>query len=190
MPILWETYFPNVNRRILLGSQAAIHGPMAANATLHFFCGKAGAGKTTVAQTVARDTRAILISEDIWLARLFGDQMTTFQDYIHFSRKLKTVVGPLVVDLLKSGQSVVLDFQANTKAGRAWFRSLFEEAGADHRLYFVNTPDAECLARIARRNDEQPEGSHQLTEDDFIHISSFFEAPEDSESFAVMMHAT
>ena len=161
---------------------------MAAIPTLHFFCGKAGAGKTTVAHTVAQQTSAILISEDIWLARLFGDQMTTFEDYIHFSRKLKTVVGPLVVDLLKSGQSVVLDFQANTKAGRAWFRSLFVQAGAEHRLHFVNTSDIECLARIARRNDEQPEGSHPLTEDDFIHISSFFEAPEDSENFEVLIH--
>jgi predicted kinase len=161
---------------------------MAAIPTLHFFCGKAGAGKTTVAQAVAQDTGAFLISEDIWMARLFGDQMTTFQDYIHFSRKLKTVVGPLVVDLLKSGQSVVLDFQANTRAGRAWFRSLFEEAGSDHRLHYVDTPDAECLARIARRNEEQPEGSHPLTEDDFNHISSFFAAPEEAENFAVVMH--
>jgi predicted kinase len=162
---------------------------MAAIPTLHFFCGKAGAGKTTVAQALAQDTRAILISEDIWMARLFGDQMSTFQDYIHFSRKLKTVVGPLVVDLLKAGQSVVLDFQANTKAGRAWFRTLYEQAGADHRLHVVDTPDAECLARIARRNDERPEGSHPLTEDDFNHISSFFEAPEDSECFEVTMHS-
>ncbi|RZS41900.1 AAA domain-containing protein [Limnobacter thiooxidans] len=33
----------------------------------HFFCGKAGAGKTTLALGLARDQQAILISEDIWL---------------------------------------------------------------------------------------------------------------------------
>ena len=49
--------------------------------TLHFFCGKAGAGKTTVASRLAQDHGAILISEDIWLMRLFGDQMKTFDDY-------------------------------------------------------------------------------------------------------------
>ncbi|MEX1323322.1 MAG: ATP-binding protein [Synechococcaceae cyanobacterium] len=92
---------------------------------------------------------AILISEDIWLTRLFGDQMKTFDDYIRLSLKLKMVVKPLVVDLLTTGQSVVLDFQANTKTGRAWFRSVLEQAGASHVLHFVDTCEAECLARIA-----------------------------------------
>lgn len=161
---------------------------MSGSPTLHFFCGKAGAGKTTVASRVAQELGAILIAEDIWLTRLFGDQMKTFDDYIRFSRQLKTVVGPLVVDLLTSGQSVVLDFQANTKTGRAWFRSVFEQAGAAHVLHFLNTPDEVCLSRIAKRNAERPEGSHRLTEEDFLHVSSYFQAPEESESFNVKLH--
>jgi len=83
----------------------------------------------------------------------------------------------------------VLDFQANTKAGRGWFRSVFEQAGAAHVLHFVNTPDEACLARIAKRNVERPEGSHHLTEEDFIYVSSFFQAPEESEGFNVKIHA-
>jgi len=117
--------------------------------------------------------------------RLFGDQMKTFDDYIRFSRKLKTVVGPLATDLLNAGHSVVLDFQANTKAGRSWFRSVFEQAGAAHVLHFVTTSDQVCLERIAKRNAERPEGSHQLTAEDFTYVSSFFEAPEDAEGFNV-----
>ncbi len=99
----------------------------------------------------------MLISEDIWLMRLFGDQMKTFEDYIRFSRRLKTVAGPLATNLLSTGHSVVLDFQGNTKAGRSWFRSVFEQAGAAHVLHFVSASDEACLARIARRNVERPE---------------------------------
>jgi predicted kinase len=44
-------------------------------ACLHFFCGMAGAGKSTVARAVAQSAQATLISEDVWLARLYGDQM-------------------------------------------------------------------------------------------------------------------
>jgi predicted kinase len=160
------------------------------NPYLHFFCGKAGAGKTTVASRLAQDHHAILISEDIWLKRLFGDQMKTFDDYIRVSKMLKSVVGPLTVDLLNAGQSVVLDFQANTKAGRSWFRSVFEQAGSAHVLHFVQASDEACLERIARRNVERPEGSHHLTEEDFIHVSSFFQAPEVSEGFNVKIYAT
>ena len=156
--------------------------------TLHFFCGKAGAGKTTVASRLAQDHDAILISEDICMVRLFGDQLKTFDDYIRLSKRLKEVVGPIAIEMLVAGNSVVLDFQANTKAGRSWFRSVFEQAGAAHVLHFVNTSDETCLAQIARRNIARPEGSHHLTEEDFIHISSYFQAPEDSEGFNIAFH--
>lgn len=162
---------------------------MSPTPALHFFCGKAGAGKTTVASRLAREDNTILLSEDVWMMRLYGDQMKTFDDYIWFSKKLKTVIGPLTVDLLSAGHSVVLDFQANTKAGRSWFRSVFEQAGAAHVLHYVNTPDETCLAQIAKRNVERPEGSHHLTEDDFIYVSSFFQAPEEAEGFNIRVHA-
>ncbi len=152
---------------------------------LHFLCGKAGAGKSTIAKGLATEHLAILISEDIWLMRLFGDQMKTFDDYKLFSQKLKSVIGPLVADLLKSGQSVVLDFPANSKASRAWFRSIFEQAGAAHVLHFVDSSNNACLQRIAKRNVERPEGSHHLTNEQFEYISSFFEAPDDLEAFQV-----
>ena len=156
--------------------------------TLHFFCGKAGAGKTTIAERLAKDHSAILISEDICMLRLYGDQLKVFDDYIRLSAKLKTVVGPLVVDLLHGGNSVVLDFQANTKTGRSWFRSVFEKAGAAHELHFVDAATETCLSRIAKRNVERPEGSHHLTEEVFMHITSYFQAPEASEGFNVKTH--
>jgi predicted kinase len=157
--------------------------------TLHFFCGKAGAGKTTLAARLAVEHRAVLLSEDIWLARLFGDEMKTFDDYIRLSRKLRSVIGPLCVDLLHSGQSLVLDFQANTQAGRRWFRSVFEQAGAAHVLHVVDASNELCLARIARRNVERPEGSHHLTEADFEHVTSYFQLPAPEEGFNVQVHA-
>lgn len=153
--------------------------------TLHFFCGKAGAGKSTAAARLAQEQNAVLISEDLWLTRLYGDQMQIFDDYVRFSARLKTVIGPLTVDLLKAGQSVVLDFQGNTRKGRQWFRSVFEQAGAAHVLHFIDISDETCLAQIAKRNVERPEGSHHVTEEVFNYVSSFFQEPEESEGFAV-----
>lgn len=158
------------------------------HACLHFFCGKAGAGKSTVAKSLAAAEQAILISEDVWLVRLYGDQMHTFDDYKRFSQRLKAVVGPLAIELLQSGRAVVLDFPANTKATRAWFRSLVDASGADHVLHFVDSADATCLARIAQRNVERPEGSHHLTPEQFATISSWFEAPAEEEGFRVRRH--
>lgn len=161
---------------------------MPAPPTLHFFCGKAGAGKTTIATALAQERAAILISEDIWMVRLYGDQMKTFDDYVHFSRKLKTVVGPLATQLLQAGHDVVLDFQANTKAGRSFFRSIFEEADAAHVLHVVQAPDDVCLERIAKRNIERPEGSHHITEEVFALVTSYFEKPEAAEGFNIKIY--
>ncbi len=119
---------------------------------------------------------------------LYGDAMNTFDDYVRFSKRLKAVLGPHVVELLRSGQSVVLDFQANTQAGRRWFRSLFEQASSHHVLHFLKTPDNVCLERIARRNLERPPGSHHLSVDDFMHISTFFQPPEAAEGFNVKLY--
>jgi predicted kinase len=154
-------------------------------ACLHLFCGKAGAGKSTLARTVAASEEAFLISEDVWLARLYGDQMHTFEDYRRFSLRLRTVVEPLTVDLLRAGRNVVLDFPANTKASRAWFRTLIDQSGAVHVLHFVDSADVTCLERIQRRNLERPEGSHHLAPEQFAYISSFFEPPTQEEAFEV-----
>jgi predicted kinase len=148
-----------------------------APATLHFFCGKAGAGKSTLAARLARDLRAILLSEDIWLSRLYGDQMKTFDDYVRFSGRLKTVVGPLASELLTSGESVVLDFQANTRTRRTWLLSVAAAGNAQHVLHFLDATDEVCLAQIAKRNIELPEGSHPLTEQVFRYVTSLFEPP-------------
>lgn len=161
---------------------------MSSNPTLHLLCGKAGAGKTTLATALAAENKAIIIAEDIWLIRLYGP-MTSFDDYRTYSQRAKTVVGPLVTDLLGLGQSVVLDYPANTKSSRLWLRSLSESAGAHHLLHYLATPDEVCLKRIDQRNIERPEGSYHLTKDNFDYVSSFFEAPEVDEGFQIELHA-
>ena len=95
---------------------------MTSNATLHLLCGKPGAGTSTLAASLAADHAAILIAEDIWLIRHYGP-MKSFDDYKTYSQRARTVVGPLVVDLLRRGINVVLDYPANTK---------LPEPGFDH----------------------------------------------------------
>jgi len=155
---------------------------------LHFFCGKAGAGKSTLARKIAEPEQATLISEDVWLSRLYGDEMQTFDDYKRLSLRLKTVVGPLVVELLRTGRNVVLDFPANTKMARDWFRALCEQSGSGHVLHFLDITDATCLSRIDNRNVERPEGSHHLTPEMFSYISAHFEPPQDDERLHVRRH--
>jgi len=115
--------------------------------TLHLICGKAAAGKSTLASRLGAAPATIVIAEDDWLSRLYEGEQRTIADYIRNSRRLREVMGDHIVALLKSGLSIVLDFPANTPAMRQWMRGLFEQADAAHKLHFLDVTDEVCKVR-------------------------------------------
>jgi predicted kinase len=155
------------------------------HATLHMLCGKIAAGKSTLTAELSRAPSTIVISEDFWLSRLFGPELKDVTDYVRCSRRLREAVGPHIQDLLRIGVSVVLDFPANTPSTRAWMRTVFEEAGADHCLHFLDVPDEVCKARLRARNVA---GTHDFAAADaeFDLIASYFVPPSDAEGFKVI----
>ncbi|MFC0254597.1 AAA family ATPase [Massilia consociata] len=157
----------------------------AARPTLHFLCGKMAAGKSTLSRKLATEFGAVLICEDLWLSRLYPDEIHTFDDYLKYAARLKETLAPHVVDLLRHGYSVVLDFPGNVPRQRQWFRQLFDAAGADHLLHFVDMPDALCKAQLRQRNEERPPGSKPMSEAEFEYITGFFVAPAGAEGFNI-----
>lgn len=155
------------------------------SATLHFLCGKMAAGKTTLSRRLAAEHQALLICEDLWLQRMYPVEIATFEDYLLYSERLKTVVAPHVTELLAKGLSVVMDFPANVPAARLWVRSIFEAANANHLLHFVNTPNERCIEQLQKRNREKPEGSMEMTVEQFEYVTSLFIAPQEAEGFRI-----
>jgi predicted kinase len=159
-------------------------------ATLHFICGKAGAGKTTLARRLGRDLPAVVICEDEWLLQLAAP-ITSLEAYFDASRRLRATLTPHLVDLLRLGNHVVLDVGSNnTPQGRAWVRSLFETAGADHLLHHLPMDDATCLARVRQRNETQPEGVFFGVVSDaiVIEVNTYVTPPTHEEGFRVQTH--
>ena len=157
-------------------------------ATLHFLCGKLASGKTTLSHQLAERHHAVLISEDIWLERLYPTEIETFDDYLAYAGRLRKVVGPHVQQLLACGQSVVLDFPMNGPVSRAWVRSVFEGAGADHVLHYVKASDEVCLRQLERRNLELPEGSVEISVEQFEAITRLFREPTPDEGFTIEIY--
>lgn len=160
---------------------------MKTNGTLHFFCGKMGAGKTTKSKQVAHDQNAVLISEDEWLESLFPGQIATFDDYLKFSHQLKPLVTSHVQSILRTGTDVVMDFPANTVSQRKWFEKVFSEINAPHELILINVSNEICLKQIAQRRTKQPERASFDTEEVFHHVTSFFEEPSSDEGFNIKL---
>jgi predicted kinase len=130
----------------------------------------------------------ILVSEDRWLAALYGEQMQSVADYVACSGKLKNALTPHLVSLLRSGLSVVLDFPANTLANRQWMKTLIDQAGVDNRLHYLDVPDDVCRERLRARNSS---GTHDFaaTDAQFDLITRYFVAPDESEGFTIIRYA-
>ncbi|NBQ72576.1 MAG: ATP-binding protein [Gammaproteobacteria bacterium] len=155
--------------------------------TLYFFCGKMGAGKSTHARRLAEAEKAVLISEDEWLEMLYPEQIKTLDDYLHYSARLRPVVGRHVKNLLMTGTTVVLDFPANTIRQRAWFKCLYEDSGAEGKLLYLKVSDAICLERLRKRRAEQPDRQRFDNEQFFQQVTQYFREPAPSEGFNVEM---
>lgn len=154
---------------------------------LHLLCGKIASGKSTLAIRLARDPRAVLVSEDEWLDALYGPDMADLADYVRCSARLRAAMGPHVGALLRAGLSVVLDFPANTVEARGWMRGIVDRTGAAHRLHLLDVDDATCLARLRDRNAQ---GDHPFaaTEAQFHRVSARFVPPGPDEGFDVVRH--
>lgn len=154
---------------------------------LHLICGKIASGKSTLTAQLGASAGTIIISEDDWLAALYADEMSSLSDYVRCSARLRDIIGPHVVALLKAGVSVVLDFQANTRASRTWMRGLIDAANVPHTLHYLDVPDAVCKARLHLRNAR---GDHAfaVTDEQFDQISKHFVAPGQQEGFDIIVH--
>ena len=155
--------------------------------TLHLVCGKIGSGKSTLAQRLANGPHTILVSEDVWLSRLYPNEIASVADYARCSEGLRNALTEHISALLAGGASVVLDFPANTLKVRNWARQLFEQAGVHHQLHYLDIPDELCKARLRQRNAA---GVHPFMPSDaqFDEISRYFVPPSAEEGFNVTLH--
>jgi predicted kinase len=157
--------------------------------TLHFISGRLAAGKTSLAQKLVSDHRAVLICEDVWLSKL-SDGISSFDEYLKWSRRRRSVMGPLIVNILTAGTSVVLDFAGNRIDERAWALHLSKEAGSPHILHFLAVDEEECLRRLLLRNQTKPSGLYfaSTTEAEFRAICKYFQVPKAEEGLVIKTH--
>jgi predicted kinase len=163
---------------------------MAPMATLHFICGKAGAGKTTLARELGRTLPAVVFCEDEWIDTL-GFEIRSLEDFARASSRCRDLIGSLAGELLRLGISVVFDFAGNTLKSRQWVRAIFEAAAADHVLHAIEAVDSECLANIHRRNEEKPPGIYWgfVSDATFHAVTAHFAPPQPEEGFRVLRYA-
>jgi predicted kinase len=157
--------------------------------TLHFICGKAASGKTTLARELAARHGGVMFCEDELLT-LLEAEISSLADFARHAKRQRAVIAPLAARLLRLGVPVVFDFAGNTPRDRAWVRGIFEEAGADHVLHYIVASDEQCKVRLRRRNETKPEGLYYgyVSEELFDEVTRFFSPPTAQEEFTVIQY--
>ncbi len=146
------------------------------------------AGKSTLARTLAVREHAVLLVQDDFLHALFPGEITDISEFVKYSSRLQNALTPLVCAFLSKGISVVLDFPANTKMQRAWFRELIGRAHVEHELHFVDASDALCKSQLRQRSAGLPPGALWTRDADFDAITAYFQPPSEDEHFHVVRH--
>lgn len=159
-----------------------------AQGRLIFFCAKMAAGKSRLAQQLAAQQGALLLVQDEWLEALYPGEILTLKDFTRCATRLLAALRPLLLDQLARGETVVMDFPANTRPQRAWFRALLAESGAAHELHVIEASDALCKRQLRARSAHLPPGSPWTTEAEFDAVSAYFEAPGEDEGFQLLLH--
>jgi hypothetical protein len=143
--------------------------------------GMVGSGKTTVADRLAMETGAVVISSDRTRKFLAGIQpleRARPEHYSHeFSQKTRAEMLARARDVLASRRPVVLDGTFRTRRGRADARDLSRDLGA--RFLFV---EAHCHPETARARLRQREGAASISdarEDVLPRLKAEYEAPDE-----------
>lgn len=153
---------------------------ISAVAQLHFLCGKIASGKSTLAKQLAQNSRTILLVEDEWLATLFPEEITTLAHYVEKSALIKLVLENHIIQLLKAGNTVVMDFPANTPSQRKWLKSLAQLASVPYIFHVLQVDNDVCKARLAARN-LSGDNPFKTSAAEFDLITQHFSYPTDDE---------
>lgn len=159
----------------------------AGTGTLHLLCGKAASGKSSLALELVQTPGTVMLAEEQWLAELFPWGISTADDYQLYARRVRKVMGPHVVGLLRAGTHVVLDIPANTLADRRWLIDLAEQAGAAHCLHFLDVDSNTCRSRLLARHALAPLAA-PLDPAGYEALNRYFVAPRPEEKLQVQRH--
>jgi len=159
-----------------------IHG---APAGVHLVCGPVGAGKSTYATRLAREQRAVRLTLDEWMARLFrSDRPESGIVAWYRERAARSVaqIWSVSREVLAAEVSVVLESGLLARAERASFYAEVEHAGYELSLHIIDAARDVRRARVLERNRLQGATFSMVVPPEVFELASdLWEPPNEAE---------
>lgn len=139
---------------------------------LIIICGLPGSGKTTLAKKLAGETLAVRLSPDEWIEDL-GVSLWDGP----FRNKMEDRLWKLAQELLKLGESVILEYGFWAKSERDEKLQGARKLGVEAELYYLDVSDDELRGRLKTRGQE----GDDLLAEKISEFSKHFERPNKAE---------
>ena len=143
-------------------------------------CGPSFAGKSTLGDAICAEFRFMQVDVDRTKVQLFGESV----DFEELTREewneIYRETDDKIVNLLRSGTSVVDASRNFRKAERDGARSIAEKVNAETVLIYVDTP--EWLARQRRSENRDKQIRTDISDEEFEEIISVIEPPTADET--------
>jgi predicted kinase len=149
----------------------------------YVICGFIGAGKTTFARKLEKETGAVRITKDEWVIKKFGNKITADKNFETYDSHITEVTRTYALTLLKAGTDVIIDEGFWTKSQRNDIKKKILDIGAKPILYYVECPVEKMRERVVVRSNAPPEDSFEITGEMYDGYLKYWEPPEKDEGF-------
>ena len=154
--------------------------------TAYLICGFIGAGKTTFARKLEKETGAVRITKDEWMITVFGNKITSDKNFEEYDKNVIELSRNLAFKILESGGDVIMDEGFWAKSERNDLIKKILNIGAKPILYFVDCPIEEMRKRVLSRSDNPPIDSFEINGEMFDSYVKYWEPPTEDEEFILV----
>ena len=154
--------------------------------TIHLMTGFIGFGKTTIAKALEESVKAVRLTHDEFMVKLYGRNMHCKEFHINYN-KVDDILWTLAEKIIKSGSDVIMDygFWSHENRKNAYNRAI--KISDDVLFHNVNCEISTAEERVLKRSAENPE-QLQISEDEFEALLTRFEQWNEQDNYPVVLY--
>ena len=147
----------------------------------YVICGFIGAGKTTFARKLEKETKAIRITKDEWIIKIFGNKITSDKNFERYDKNITELATDIAFKILKAGKDVIIDEGFGLNPKRDDIKKKIINVGAKPILYYVECPIEKMKERVINRSKSPTADSFEINEEMFDKYLKYWEPPTKKE---------